>query len=40
MPNQTIQCLIKLPNSVVVEIDVDLRCRGQECLDRVSPMKQ
>lgn len=31
-------CLVKLPNSVVLEIDLDLKCKGQECLDRVSPI--
>ena len=26
---------VVLPNSVVIEIDVDIRANGQECLDQV-----
>ena len=29
-------CLVVLPNSIVMEIQVDSKAKGQECLDKVS----
>src|SRR5438128_1152428 len=28
-------CLVKLPNATVLEVEIDIKSRGQECLDRV-----
>ena len=29
-------CFISLPNALVLEIEVDTKAKGQECLDKVS----
>ncbi|CAG2120371.1 unnamed protein product [Medioppia subpectinata] len=31
----TMLCLIKCPNHVVLEVECDHKARGQECLDKV-----
>ncbi|RWS10342.1 E3 ubiquitin-protein ligase MYLIP-A-like protein [Dinothrombium tinctorium] len=31
-------CLVKNPNSVVIEVDVDCKAKGQQCLDKVCQM--
>lgn len=28
-------CLVSQPNSVVIEVEVDLKAKGQECLEKV-----
>lgn len=29
-------CLVSQPNSIVIEVEVDPKAKGQECLEKVS----